>query len=176
MREATGHMCAQSTRLHVPYDQRSRHERLDLDMSVSISCCLLHNNRHNISPRTFHAAIVALRAPRSGPKLLTKMPVATRRSRRQSHVLAPAASSSAASSSAPTDPDEPLRQATAESAALLLEDGGLVVLRRVKGAAVLGAPQLATPASSGRQHRLCLTLHSRGVGTLLRLLTLKGPW
>eukprot|EP00964_Phaeocystis_antarctica_P141232 scaffold106215_cov70-Phaeocystis_antarctica.AAC.2 len=62
------------------------------------------------------------------------MPVATRRSRRQSHVAAPATT---ASSSAPTDPDEPLRQATAESAALLLEDGGLVVLQRVKAAAVV---------------------------------------
>ena len=88
-----------------------------------------------------------------------QMPAATRRSRRQSHVVAPA---TAASSSAPTEPDEPLRQATAESAALLLEDGGLVVLRRVKAAAVFAVPQLTTPAASGRQRWLCLALHNRG--------------
>ena len=89
----------------------------------------------------------------------SQMPAATRRSRRQSHAVAPA---TAASSSAPIEPDEPLRQATAESAALLLEDGGLVVLRRVKAAAVFAVPQLTTPAASGRQRWLCLALHSRG--------------
>ena len=81
------------------------------------------------------------------------MPVATRKSRRLPHVVAPA--TAASSSSAPTDPDGPTRKATATSAALLLEDGGLVVLRRVKAAAAFAAPQLATPAASGRQRWLC---------------------
>jgi len=76
------------------------------------------------------------------------MPAATRKSRRQPHIVAPA--TAASSSFAPTDPDEPLRKATATSAALLLEDGGLVVLRRVKAAGAFAAPQLATPAASGR--------------------------